>query len=195
MTRSGDTIDTPPDEDQLANLFAAVSVTEDHTSAPSVHAPQVLFSEGKVNEGGQGFSLHGNEGDVCSVLCFPTSDDINHVCAGFISGDTSRFCIKPPAGSRLPNSCTTMKHNTEKFQIGINRCYIVKNQTSAYSTPDGDISHLNPPELLQLQNEERPISHWQQFYTLQTNAKIKAEFKDVEDTKPKLKLLDKKLIL
>ena len=44
MTRSGDTIATPPDEDQLNDLFAAVSVHEDHTSAPSGQAPQVLFS-------------------------------------------------------------------------------------------------------------------------------------------------------
>ena len=187
MTRSGDTIDTPPDDDQFNSLFAAVSFPAGPASTPSSQAPRALFSEGKLNEAGESASTYFivKAGDTFSVLCFLTSEDISHVCAGYISGDTSRFCIKPRTDSTLPNCCTTEKHKSYKFQICLKKCYIFKNQTSAFTSPEGDISELNPSQLLQLQKEKLPMAHWQQFFTFQHNAKIKSENKDVEDTKRK----------
>lgn len=57
MTRSGDTIDTPPAEEQLVDLFAAVTFPDEQASTTSAPAPQALFYDGKVDEGVQAY-LH-----------------------------------------------------------------------------------------------------------------------------------------
>lgn len=103
MTRSGDTVGTPPDEAVLANLFSAVAVSADAGSVVSAPAPQTLFPEGKVNEGGGGvaFAVPSQDGDTLfSVLCIETSEEAQSFCGGFIGGDTSRFCTKLAASTK-----------------------------------------------------------------------------------------------
>ena len=130
-----------------------------------------------------------------SVICFSSESAVQDVCVGFIGGDTSRFCLKPASHSRLSNCCTTAKHLSDKFSVQINKCYIVNNSTSAFSAPEGDVSHLSPSQIEARQNERRPMSEWQHIFTFQDNAKVKSESKDDRDHERKLKLIDKRVVL
>ena len=195
MPRSGDTVDTPLDEAVLTDSFSAVAVSTDAASAPNAPAPQDLFAEGKLNEGGNGvaFALPSQDGETTlfSILCVDTSEDVQSLCGGFIGGDTSRFCIKPSSASGHKNCCTTLKHRSDKFTIKPQCCYIVKNSFSAFTSPEGDISMLNPKQVSTLREERRPMLQWHQIFTIQSNARVKSELKNDEETSRKMKLLDK----
>lgn len=101
MTRSDDTVNSLVPDDQLADLFAAVTVdgAPSSTAAPN---PTVLFSSVGTNEGDKASSLppKGNS-ELYSVVCFTSDADIHNVCGGFIGGDTLSFCLKPASHSRL----------------------------------------------------------------------------------------------
>ena len=192
--RSNDTVTSHPDEVALTDLFSAVAVSTGATSAGSAPAPQALFSEGKVNEGGLGvaFADPDHAGDtVYSVLCVATYDEAKELCGGYIGGDTSRFCIKPSNNSGHKNCCTTIKHKVDRFNIHPQRCYIIKNGVSAFTSPAGYISALEPSQLVALREERRPMMQWLQMFTLQENSRVKAEPEDDQETARKLKLLDK----
>ena len=184
----------PADDAALADLFAPVSIADPSVSS-SGPAPHVLFSS-TVNEGGKSSTLSlSRDKNLYSIVCFETTTEIESVCAGFISGDTSRFCLRPAARTKAYNCCTTSKHVSDRFSLQPQSCYIVKNATSAFTSPKGDISQLSAEQIEDIKLTKRPMFEWQNFFTLQSNALIKAEPKGDQDTDRKLKLLDRKLIL
>lgn len=198
MARSDDTVNTPTDEAALTDLFSAVAVSTAAASPTSASAPQALFSEGKLNEGGVGvaFAAPAHDGDTLySILCVETSDDAQVMCGGFIGGDTSRFCTKPSHSSGYKNCCSTLKHKSDKFAIQPQRCYLIKNGVSAFTSPEGDIPLLTSEQVTALRAEHRPMVQWLQMFTIQTNARVKSELKDDLETTRKMKLLDKAKIL
>lgn len=77
----------------------------------------------------------------------------------------------------------------------LHKCYIIKNSTSAFSVPEGDVSHLSSAQIDAIHNERRPMSEWQHIFTFQDNAKVKAEPKEDMNHERKLKLRDKRVIL
>ena len=194
MTKSGDTIATPPDASDLEALFSAVDVGDAPSSSSAAPQPQVLFSN--ANVGGIANALPQNSSsELFSVICFDTKSSVETVCGGFIAGDTSRFCLKPAAHTGLSNCCTTVKHLSDKFSLLHHRCYVIKSITSAFTAPEGDIAHLSPIQVEFLRNTKRPLQDWQNLFTLQANSKFKAEPKSEQETERKLKLLDKRVIL
>ena len=193
MTQSGsDSIASGPDNEiDLNDLFQAVTLQPQ--SAPNSSDPRAAALFPGENGGGMDDTISTNPNNedtsnLCSLLCLETSADIDAVCGGLTGTGNTRFCTKPR--HPRPNCCTTTKHQSLKADLKPNSFYIVKNSTSAFVSPTGNMLIMSPSQIKEFRLAQKPLSDWQKIFAVLNNhhPATSTEFVQ-EETDRKLQLL------
>ena len=186
MTKTDASISSTLDEVDFNNLLEAVSVTDASAQAPPPGT--VLFPPGSSspNDDEDNKNLYG-------LICIEHKHYALAVCGGKIGGSQFRFCTRPKPPNL--NSCTTNKHRSQFHSLQHGRFYIIKNNTSAFMSPYGDISKMTIEQVHNFRTARKTIGEWRNIFTLINSDHSESAATILSETNRKLYVLSQKLPL